>query len=652
MAKDHGIDVGTGTISVLVQDKDPFEDLADVSHRNVAVMVAIVHLMLSQEQSRSTAELEDKLFKGLPKEWPRERLLRESMPLYVYSVVERNLAKLLGNPAALLSAAMFGSVRSDFGERTLWVFNLLRTVTRFVAPVIATPAFFFQHILPAISRLFNRNKVTEVVEADWRRTVVRYTRAFHGGRVLRRPQGDIFSMLWWAPGFTAGVVTWWYKEGARIFHRLVELDPRDVFEACAPFVRGESELHESGDHLYFRSVPIAQRVKLYAVQNDNGTRYYSAVTATMADHPEDFREGWKILLDVEVVDYQGKRWAIVQQGETYCAEAGCSLVEYDYEPRQGWRRWLAPMVAAVYRLFKLPLRGLLLLVGWCIRWLDDRDLREWERARLAELETTLELFAREHAASLREFEEAVRGDIEEIRMPDCVVVRIDFEGHTRRRNQMGTVALRQVLRPFWETVFDFDVNPVVQRGRLPRELSPGDVVVRFGNHTGDGGYIFLYNAPLPTLVQIAVTLAGELHEAAERVWSGTEMPALPLRVTVCAGEVELVAYGRRRTPQDPDDNRRVLVRFFAEGTPLDNCARLDVVAKKVRAGARASGQDAHWMTLMPFDLFRCAEHAEVDGYEDLGVIDVRDMGPTHLVRVVHQADQRVDWSSVLVELKK
>jgi hypothetical protein len=50
------------------------------------------------------------------------------------------------------------------------------------------------------------------------------------------------------------------------------------------------------------------------------------------------------------------------------------------------------------------------------------------------------------------------------------------------------------------------------------------------------------------------------------------------------------------------------------------------------------------MTLMPKELFAGAEHHGICGYEDLGVVDVRDMGETHLVRVVHKEEHQVDWS--------
>lgn len=642
MAQDHGNDVGTGTISVLVHDQDHYQELPDVSHRNILVMVTIVSLLLSKQVGLPVDALFDRLFHGLPKDWPHRRVQKEAMPLYVYNIVERNLAKLFGEPSALLKAAMYGSVRSDFGERTLWVFNVLRRITQFIAPLIATPAFYFERILPAISLLYNRNKVTEVIQANWQRAIVRYTRARFVNKLLRRPQNDVFSMLWWAPGFTAGVVTFWYKDGARIFHQLVELEPQDVFTACSSFIVGDTITREEGDDLIFQGEVIARRVPLYPMSNGNGSRYYSSPIPTNGD-PTDSKVGWAITRDVVVSNKQGQHWTILQQGEIYCAEAGCSITLYDYEPTHGWRRWLAPIVSAVSSLFTPLLWLLATVVGWCVRYLDDRALRDWERAEHAELEAMLEAFGREHFASRREMDEALRGEIEEIKLPECVVLRIDFEGHTQRRKCMGTVALRKVLRTFWEALFDFDVNPLVRRGRLPRELRSGDIVVRFGNHTGDGGYIFLYNASLFQLSQVAVLLATELHEVAERVWADTGWDPLPLRVTIDAGSVDLVAYGRRRTADDPDDDRRVNVRFFAEGTPLDNCARLDVEAKRFRAKARAADKDARWMTLMPMELFCCAEHTNIDGYEDFGVVDVRDMGSTHLVRVIHRPEHRVEW---------
>lgn len=643
MAKDHGNDVGTGTISVLTQDADPYQELPDVSHRNIAVMFAICELVLIKRLNLRMDQLLDRLFNGLPKEWTRERVQREAAPLYVYNIIERNLAKLLGEPSALLKAGMFGSVRSDFGEKTLWVFNLLRFILQFIVTLIATPAFYFEQVLPAVSLLYNRNKITDVVQADWRRALVRYTRASFAGKVLRRPQGDIFSMLWWAPGFTAGAVTFWYKEGARIFHQLVELDPRDVIEACGRFVVGDQRVQEVGDRLVFQGEEIAQRIKLYPMSNGNGGRYYAAPAPLDDSSASDFKFGWQIIQDVIVRNRQGQVWTIMRQGEVYCAEAGCSLVVYDYEPLAWWRRRLASLTAGVALLFKPLLWLLVRIVGWCVRYLDARAIRDWERAEHTELEAMLEAFGREHFASRQEMDEALRGEIEEIQLPECVVLRIDFEGHTQRRMRMGTVPLRQVLRPFWEALFDFDVNPLVQHGGLPRELRFGDAVVRFGNHTGDGGYVFIYNAPMMELVQTAVILAAELHEVAERVWAESGWDPLPLRVTIDAGGVDLVAYGRRRNPNDPEDDRRVNVRFFAEGTPLDNCARMDVVAKQLRTQARAAGSDARWMTLMPLDLFRCAEHSGIEDYEDFGVVDVRDMGPTHLVRVVHRGGHRVKW---------
>ena len=457
------------------------------------------------------------------------------------------------------------------------------------------------------------------------------------------------------PGFTAGVVTFWYKEGARIHHQLVELDPSDVLTACAKYISGWAEPYVEGDKFYFQDKAIAQRVQLYPSPDRNGVRYYSAPAPLTGSDPTDHKIGWTILSDVEVITPKGQRWMVMQQGETYCADAGCSLVVYDYEPTHGWRRWLAPVVSAISRLF-VPLLWLLAkVVGWCIRYLDDKVIRDWERAQFVEVQEMLNRLGRELYADEEEMNAMLRGEVEAINIPDCVVVRVDFEGHTARRKTMGKDALREVLRSFWNALFDFDVNPEVRRGRLPRKLHPGNVVVRFGNHTGDGGYIFIYNAPINQLSQIAVILAAELHEAAERAWDDTGMKPLPLRVTVDSGAVDLVSYGRRRNADDPNDDRRVLVRFFAEGDPLDNCARLDAVAKQFRTRARFTGQDARWMTLMPMQLFRWAEHAEIDGYEDLGVVDVRDMGPTHLIRVVHQADQRVDWNRIPVagkEVKK
>lgn len=638
---DH--DDTTNTITVLTTDMDPYQELPDVSFRNILVMVAITALMLPERLHIPIDTIQDRLFRGLPKEWPRSRLIKEAMPLYVYSIVERNLAKLLGNPAALLEAAMFGSVRADFGEKTLWVFNLLRRITQFLAPIIATPQFYFQRILPAVSLLYNRNKITEVIEASWRSAKVRYTRSQFAGKTLRRPQSDVFSMLWWMPGFTAGVVTFWYKEGARIIHEVVELDVMEVFMAAADFITGQRLPRDLGDELILDGKRIAVRIKLYQQTNAKGQFYYTASDYTHSSDPTDFRIGWVITQDVQVETRQGQSWTILKQNEIYCAEAGCSIVVYDYEPRSGWRRIIAPLVAAITLAFT-PLHWLLSqVVGWCVNYLDRSALRDWRESQYQETEAALEAFGREHFASHEEMEAALRGEIEEINLRECVVLRFDFEGHTARRNAMGMRALRQALRPFWQALFDFDINPLVQRGKLPRTLRFGEVVIRFGNHTGDGGYVFIYNAPLMVLVQVAIILSQHLHEASEHAWEGSDWPVLPLRITITHGEVDLVANGRLRNPDDPDDTRRVQVRFFAEGTPLDNCARLDVVAKKLRLQAKASDQDAARMTLMPRNLFASAEH-DVYGYEDLGVVNVRDMGDVHLVRVVDEATRSVDWS--------
>lgn len=639
----HGNGHDSSTVSVLTTDLDPYQELPDVSFRNILVMVAIAALMMPKKLHLPVDQIEEMLFRGLSQEWPRSHITKNAMPLYIYSLVEKNLAKLLGDPSALLPAAMFGSVRADFGERSLWVFNLLRRVTQFFAPIIATPAFYFQRILPAVSLLYNRNKVTEVLEANWRRARVRYTRAWYKGKILRRPQSDVFSMLWWMPGFTAGVVTFWYKEGARIIHELVELDIMDVFLAAADFIAEERLPRNLGDELVFDGQRIAVRVKLYAQQTRGGERCYSTTEHQLSTDPTDFRYGWRVIRDVQVTTRTGQVWTILKANENYCAQAGCSIVVYDYEPVSGWRRAIAPVVAVVTAVFT-PFHWLLShVVGWCVAQLDARALRDWEDGKTQETEAALEAFGREHFASQEEMEAALRGEIEEINLRECVVLRFDFEGHTARRKAMGMRALRKILRPFWQALFDFDVNPLVKRGKLPRTLHFGDVVIRFGNHTGDGGYVFVYNAPLMVLVQIAVILAQHLHEASERVWEGSKWPVLPLRITITHGEVDLVANGRLRNPNDPTDTRRVQVRFFAEGTPLDNCARLDVVAKQLRLQARTSGQDAARMVLMPKDLFGCAEH-DVYGYEDMSVIDVRDMGEVHLVRVVDEASRSVDWS--------
>jgi hypothetical protein len=637
---------GVGTtdqVSTFTTDNDSYLELPDVSFRNILVMVAITVLMLPQLLHIPVETIQDRLFRGVPPEWTRRRLIKEPMPLYIYSIVERNLAKLLGNPAELLSAAMFGSVRADFGEKTLWVFSALLAVTRFIAPLIATPAFYFQRILPAVSLLYNRNKITEILEVSWRRAVVRYTRAQFAGKILRRPQSDVFSMLWWMPGFTAGVVTFWHKEGARVVHQLVELHVTDVFLACADFITGHPLPQVVDNRLLLNGQLIAVRVKLYAQANGDGQRYYSALDYGHSCDPTDWRYGWLIRQDVKVSTRQGKTWTILHENEVYCAEAGCSIVEYHYQP-PGVRGGIAWLVAVISTLFT-PLHWLLgTVVGWCVRYLDSQALRDWRTAEAEEVTMTLELFGREHFASRDEMNASLRGEVPEINLGTCVVLRLDFAGHTARRNAMGMRELRAVLRPFWEVLFDFDINPLVQRGRLPRTLHFGDVVVRFGNHTGDGGYVFIYNAPRMTLVQIAVILAHQLHEAAEQVWQGSTYPPLPLRVTITEGEVDLVAHGRRRNLADPEDHRRVLVRSFAEGVPLDNCARLDAVAKTLTLRARDLGQTAHWMTLMPKELFAGAEHHGICGYEDLGVVDVRDMGETHLVRVVHKEEHQVDWS--------
>lgn len=619
------------TTSIYTVDQDPYQDLPDVAHRNIKVMVAAAVLLLKLTPTKAR----ELLFHRLPRDWIG-KMESSWAPLWVYRLVERNFARALGNPAALQEAAIFAAPRDGFGENTLWVFNLLRLITSLLLPIVSTPAFYFQRILPAVSRLFNRNKTTIPLQVEWDRALIKYERAEFAGKRLRSPRHDVFSMLWWAPGFTVGPLTFWQKDKIAIHHLVVELDPEDVFAACQEFIGTQYKLTSNHGRLFCAGEHIANRVRLW---RDEAGHY----TMLEPQDGEDYKWGWHIIADWSVHTPKGMAWIIFRGGETYCGEAGCSLTEYLYPPAGATTYGLRYMLAHIFPTFTAPLLWVVALaVRWCVNYLDRRALEAWERAELEELRLMLQRFGREHFASEEEMNAALRGETERRVLKDAVIVRLDFEGHTALRRSLGADALGAILRPFWLSVFDYDVSPQVISGHLPKHLKAGDVVVRFITFLGDGAYIAIYNAPLMVLVQVAIQFASYLHDQAEQL----DLPGgkqLPLRVSITHGDVVLTAFGRRINPEDPFDDRRALTRQFAEGDALDAGSRYDEVAKALRRQAESLGQDANRFTLIATELFAHGEH-DVQ-IERLGIQSVRDVGQVDLLRVCDAKAKPVAWSA-------
>lgn len=625
--KDHA---STETISVLLETTDPFPNVADVGANNIKVMDWIVRHLLKRD---TTA-----LYKGLPKQW-REKVLTEAMPLHIYGVVEKNLARLLGDPQKLMEVARLAAARMGFGEN-LMIFRIMAVIARLVLPLLTSPAFVFRFVIATMSRLYNRNKDTQPVRVTWRSAVMRTTRATLAGLVLRDIRHDVFSVLWWAPGFTASAVQFWYSRGVReIRHLLVELDPVDVVSACAEFLASKELPDEQGEVLNYNGQIIATAVRLY---REGNTAFFTQLESNGAAS----RMGWKITCDVLVRNPAGQEWTIFREGEIYSAEAGCCLTEYDFTPP----RLLAPF-GLWWWLFNQPLAILLVplvkLIQGIVNSTASNATLKWlleEReadARMREL-TWRELFPDRHTAALAMSGQLVSEEIEE-----AVFVFFDFVGHTARRAEVGFEASERATDEFWSSLVDFDADVRIVRGELPARLVFGDIVVRLVGYAGDAAVVAVYNAAKSELLRVGLKLASYLHDAAETTGVGS-FPPLTLRIAVTSGDMRIRRIGRRIAPGSED---RMLMRETARSLAIDRDSRILAVGKQLQRALKSqTGQEAERLTILERDLMRA--YVGSDQFERLGYQDLREFGVRELVRFLDNKSGTVRWPDAVLGRKK
>lgn len=628
-SKDHA---STETISVFLETTDPFPKVADVGANNIQVMHWIVRHLLKLTPGT------DNLYKGLPNEW-REEVLTEAMPLHIYGVVERNLARLLGDPSKLMNVAKMAAARMGFGEN-LMIFRIMAVIAWLILPLLTSPAFLFQFVIATASRLYNRNKDTQPVRVTWRSAVMRTTRAKMAGLVLRDIRHDIFSVLWWAPGFTASAVQFWYSRGVRgIRHLLVELDPADVVSACAEFLANKELPDEQDEVLNYNGQVIAHKVMLY---REGNTPYFTVERP----NGNDRRVGWKVIHDVIVKHSDGHEWTIFREGEIYSAEAGCCLTEYDFTPP----RLLIPF-GLWWWLFNQPLAILLTPLVKLIQWIMSSTassatlkwlLEEREAdAKMREL-TWRELFPDRHTAALATSGQLVSEEIEE-----AVFVFFDFVGHTARRAKVGFDASERATDEFWSLLVDFDADVRIVRGELPTRLVFGDIVVRLVGYAGDAAVVAVYNAPKSELLRVGLKLASYLHDAAETTGVGS-LPPLTLRIAVTSGDMRIRRIGRRISP---GSNDRMLMRETARSLAIDRASRILAVGKQLQYALKSkTGQEAERLTILERDLMRAYEG--LDQFERLGYQDLREFGARELVRFLDDKSGTVRWPESVLGGKK
>lgn len=399
---------------------DMREALRDVGAANT---VATVVAVKAEEDARglSAGQLVERLWENVPMPdgWTVKDLAKKTMPLATWAAVEWNLFRIFGNPQRAFEAITAKAATADFGGLELadWFRWLLR--------LFVPPSFVFAVLIPRLMPKFNTLKRATPVEADDNHVVYRVEYLDKTEKRTHEPSEDMGSRYWFEPAMTAGAAKYWFASAARVVHRVLELDLVQYLAHFGEFmpsvtfykVNAEMRLRKIGDRPSANDQVVAKQVQL---RPDDAGFYTVIANETDRRMGFDLRDGWQVEQAIEVLDPNGNTWQPLQQGTVFCARAGCSLTEYNWQPQ----------TIALRMVFRFAVVAIGFLGG-----------RFTGAARLTEAKTSLaELQAeRDEALAVAERERALRVQIEQDHYPTRAIAEAVREGRFMPRSITGAL---------------------------------------------------------------------------------------------------------------------------------------------------------------------------------------------------------------------
>jgi len=544
--------------SLQVVSDDDHDEIADVGYKNAEAKVWYVRMVLAVERNADPDELERQLWIGLPLDWPKERVLREWMPLRIYNIILENFTRILGNPEKLQEAATICGYRSSFGGMQLLV-DVLLIFLRF----IITPEMMFAFLIPIATTAYNVNKLVTTIVQSWKKVFHRlvYQANPVTGTRIRQPSEDHLSLVWWAPSFTVAATGFWFIRG-QFVHHILELDLPSFLQQIRRFM--VEHVSGSNHSIQINGVTVAKAVRLY---REGETPYYTQKRPPSKDadgsakDTDDYVTGYVVTEDVTVTTPDGESWTALRKGQIYSANAGCSIVEYVFPAP--W--WLYP----AFRIFNMilgfgPIRRI------AQKMMESR-VREMEKMAWVErvnaqldaekrrrMHATRSLYPDAHVQELVELGLFRSGAIQ-----DALIMAIDVANWTPTSEALGDEAEELIMRPFQELLFDI-IDPYAYSNP---NRDPNKPTIYYLEFTGDGGMVLFMDAEPGALVLTALEVASKLHEGtAEIIGLGDE----PIHIR-CGlemhGDIKLWA-----VPQAPS-------RIHANGVAMNRAARFQDAGK-------------------------------------------------------------------------
>ena len=603
------------------------DDVADVSFLNVQAMVwYLTHVsaptwgrdyraiswwrrLLFWFRRKSKAEVRaiadrralllEHLWTGLPIQWDREHVLRTWMPLGIYTIIERNFARILGAPDRLFDAGFVAGYDSKFGQ--VWVsriFNFIAYIGRFLFNV----QVLYSRIVPDfLYRLFNLNKALTCLENRWGSTTLRTQyRSLEKQRDFRRdPLEDSLSYLYWAPGMvSSGGRFWGVKPSIR--HRLVQFDLVAYLRHVAEFM-AEAVVVDDVDILVGGKV-VAIRTWF---RQEQELPYFTKPTAEPVGNMT--RPGWLVLTDITAhtppteLHPESIQWTVLRQGTRCCAEAGCAVSTYEITV-PWWKVWYW-----IPYLVGFPLSRLIIgLLGLRTKEVNDLTIAQQQYLKL-QFAKDLQLYSSRLRYPDRKIQEvAERFEGQSVVLDEPASLILDLVGSTRMAERVNN---NQVLKEKYMGPYLECIQTVI----LPYEHSnrgPDQVVVIWHDSNGDGAAMSFVRGTPTQRLQVALKVAWQLHQRCAEI-TGPDGQPFKIRVGI-ERYGDLILSSTKIAP----------CLFQATGQALNRAARWQEVGKREQF-------TGPWITVLRAELMaEVADRWEFSLPED-APIKVRNMNDEH-----------------------
>lgn len=592
------------------------EDFLDVGSPNAVAMRDMLG-EVECERGLEPGTLVDHLWANLPAGWTAEDVLGEYVPLAVYSTVEWNFFRQLGDPQRARAMAK-QAMRFQFGG------ILLNDFFRFWARLLLPPEHVYGTVVPdpKTMRTYNLNKRLEV--SDRSETSVTYRVLYQdnaGNRYPRTPEEDIGSLVFWAPGFTAATAALWVEPAEITYHHL-ELDLIECLHHFREFMQ-ELTVEVQNDKLMVNGQIVAQRITCYLDARGHFTSLVSPDRDAAHGEVElvESKSGWQITRDITVVAPDGTPWIAAYTGTVFVKQSGCSLIQYSWAPHSSLGRIALGLFTRFTRL------------NW-VRRLMDRPLSD--RLQLMEAAETI----RCQKAHLRQL--AIQNRAKQVdtyptpAMADLVVSNryrqrtvpgvamfLDIAGSTELTERIGSEASAERMDQFWAEVAQL----LWRYSAWNPERGMGDPIVWVADEPGDGAMLVIsyqfdpspddsLHVLKPGLVVTGLDLARAFHDAIAKVSDANGRP-LRLRCGLAYGEdITLRVRGLHGG------------RMAASGKSLNAAARYEA-AGKLPGVAAPDGRT----TVLPLALARLV--ADEFEFTAAGTHHLKGLeAPTELMRLV------------------